>query len=337
MKEKIITKSSLLARIYVQQCKLFVTFAAKLKFRVSVMAKKINISKTSVNRTIKEYVMMTIGVILYAFAWVGIIIPADGVGGGASGMALLIYYATGGAAAGGIPIGISYFVINAILLIAATFIIGAKFGIKTIFCIILASLSMTALQQWLPADLLGLSGDKLLSAILGGACSGFGISLVLMQGGSTGGTDILAMIINKYRNISYGKVIMVVDFIIIGCSYFIFKDLPTIIYGYVLTGAFSVTADWMLAGNKQSAQIFITSPKYTEIADMITNELHRGVTVLDSTGWYTKKPSKILLVAVRKAESSVLLQKVKMIDPDAFITMGSVMGVYGKGFDIFRK
>lgn len=301
------------------------------------MAKHINITKTSVKRTVKEYVIMALGVMLYAFAWVGIIIPADGVGGGASGMALLIYYATGGAAGGGIQIGISYFVINALLLVAATFIIGAKFGIKTIFCIILASISMSAMQQWIPADLLGLSSDKLLSAILGGATAGFGIALVLMQGGSTGGTDILAMIINKYRNISYGKVIMAADFIIIGCSYFIFKDLPTIIYGYVLTGAFSVTADWMLAGNKQSAQIFINSPKYAEIADMITENLHRGVTVLDGTGWYTKKESKILLVACRKAEANTMLQKVKEIDADAFITQASVMGVYGKGFDSFRK
>lgn len=301
------------------------------------MAKRISITKTSAKRTLKEYLMMTLGVFLYAFAWVGIIIPADGVGGGASGMALLIYYATGGAAGSGIPIGISYFVINAILLIAATFIIGAKFGIKTIYCIVVASLSMSALQQWMPADLLSLGSDKLLSAILGGACSGFGISLVLMQGGSTGGTDILAMIINKYRNISYGKVIMAADAVIIGCSYFIFKDLPTIIYGYVLTGAFSVTADWMLAGNKQSAQIFINSLKYSEIADMITDVMHRGVTVIDGVGWYTKKPAKIVMVACRKAEANIMLQRVKEIDPDAFITQGSVMGVYGKGFDIFRK
>lgn len=279
---------------------------------------------------------MTLGVMLYAFSWVSIIIPSDGVGGGASGIALLIYYATGGIE-GGVPIGISFFILNAILLVAAVIIIGAKFGIKTIYCIFVTSISMSVMQQWIPADLLGLADDKLLSAILGGSCAGMGISMVLMQGGSTGGTDILAMIINKYRNISYGKVIMVADFVIIGCSYFIFKDLPTIIYGYVLTGAFSVTADWMLAGNKQSAQIFINSPKYAEIAEMITEVMHRGVTVLDGTGWYSKKPSKIILVACRKAESNLLLQRVKEIDPDAFITMGSVMGVYGKGFDTFRK
>jgi uncharacterized membrane-anchored protein YitT (DUF2179 family) len=301
------------------------------------MTARIRITKNSVQKTLREYIFMTIGVMIYAFAWVGIIMPADGVGGGASGIALLIYYATGGVAEGGIPIGYSFLVINAILLVAAIIILGAKFGVKTIFCIALTSVVMNLMQAFIPDDLLGLGGDKLLSSILGGATSGLGISLVLMQGGSTGGTDIIAMIINKYRNISYGRVIMAVDVIIIGCSYFIFKDLPTIIYGYVLAAAFSFTADSVLAGNKQSAQIFINSVKYAAIADMITNDHHRGVTMLDGTGWYTQKPTKVLIVVCRKYEANVILQSVKSLDPEAFITMGSVMGVYGKGFETFRR
>ena len=299
-------------------------------------SKKVDLGKTKIRVTVKQFALMTIGVLIYAFAWVAIIIPADGVGGGASGMALLVYYATGGVD-GGMPIGISFFLISAVLLIAATIILVTKFGIKTIYCIIVLSLTMSAMQQWVPENILGLAGDKLLSAILGGAVAGFGISMVLMQGGSTGGTDIIAMIINKYRNVSYGRIIMATDFVIIGCSYFIFKDLPTIIYGYVLTGAFSFTADSMLAGNKQSAQIFINSAKYVEIADMITNELNRGVTVLDGVGWYSKKPSKVVMVVCRKYEANVILQHIKALDPDAFITQGSVMGVYGKGFDTFRR
>lgn len=301
------------------------------------MAKAKSLLKTSAGRTVKEYLIISLGVIIYAFSWVGVIIPADGIGGGASGIALLVYYATGGAAGSGIPIGYTYFAVNLILLTAAIFILGAKFGLKTIWSIVLASISMNLMQQWLPDNILGLADDKLLSAILGGATSGFGISLVLMQGGSTGGTDIIAMIINKYRNISYGRVIMACDFIIIGCSYFIFKDIAPIIYGYVLTAAFSFTADTMLAGNKQSAQIFITSAKYAEISDLITTNLNRGVTVLDGTGWYTKKSSKVVMVVCRKYEANMLLQHVKAVDSEAFITMGSVMGVYGKGFDSFRR
>ncbi len=300
------------------------------------MTAKLKITKNSMNKTLREYAFMILGVMIYAFAWVGIIMPADGVGGGASGISLLIYYATGGVE-GGFPMGWSYLVINAILLIAAIIILGAKFGVKTLFCIALTSITMNLMQAFIPSDLLGLGGDKLLSSILGGATSGLGISIVLMQGGSTGGTDIIAMIINKYRNISYGRVIMAVDVIIIGCSFFIFQDLPTIIYGYVLAAAFSFTADSVLAGNKQSSQIFINSARYAEIADMITNDHHRGVTVLDGTGWYTKKSTKVLMVVCRKYEANVILQSVKSLDPEAFITMGSVMGVYGKGFETFRR
>lgn len=300
------------------------------------MTNKINISKQKARQTVKEFFIITLGVFIYSFSWVGIIIPAEGVGGGASGLALLIYYATGGVD-GGIAVGLSYFVINAILLSLAFFILGAKFGVKTIYSIILVSVSMTFMQSFIPDNILGLGDDKLLSAILGGAMAGFGISLVLMQGGSTGGTDIIAMIINKYRNVSYGKVILVVDFLIIGCSYFVFHNLPTIIYGYVLTAAFSITADWMLAGTKQSAQIFIMSDKYEEIAELITHEFRRGVTLLEGTGWYTKKESKVMMVAIRKNEANYVLHKIKQIDPKAFITVGSIMGVYGEGFDIFRK
>ena len=300
------------------------------------MTKKLNISKGSVRQTVKEWTIITLGVLLYSFAWVSIILPADGMGGGATGIAMLVYYATGGID-GGVPIGISYFVVNAILITAAVFIIGAKFGIKTIYSIILMSIAMSVMQAVIPNNILGLANDKLLSALLGGGVAGLGISLVLMQGGSTGGSDIIAMIINKYRNISYGRVVLVTDCIIIGASYFIEHNLAQVIYGYVLTATFSVTADVMLAGNKQSAQIFVMSEHYKEIADLITNDFHRGVTLLDGTGWYTKKPTKVIMVMVRKNESTYMLSKIKALDSKAFITMGSVRGVYGEGFDTFRK
>lgn len=279
---------------------------------------------------------MTIGVLLYSFSWVSIIIPANGMGGGATGIAMLVYYATGGLD-GGVPIGISYFVVNAILILAAIIILGAKFGIKTIYSIILMSVSMSVMQEFIPNNILGLGGDAFLSAVLGGGVAGIGISLVLMQGGSTGGSDIVAMIINKYRNISYGRVVLVTDCIIIGCLYFIEHEFAPVIYGYVLTAVFSMTADVMLAGNKQSAQIFIMSKHYGEIADLIASEFHRGVTLLDGEGWYTKEPVKVVMVAVRKSEATYMLSRIKAVDTEAFITMGSVMGVYGKGFDTFRK
>lgn len=296
----------------------------------------LHISRKTIFTIIKEYGMMAIGIMIYSFAWVTIIIPADGIGGGATGLASLIYYATGGAD-GGLSIGIGVFLINAILLVAGVITLGAKFGAKTIYSIIVLALSMGFMQDLVPGSLLGLGGDKLLSAVLGGAVAGIGVSICLMQGGSTGGSDIVAMIVGKFYNISYGRVVTVVDFLIIGGSYFIFDNIATVIYGYILTATFGYTADAVLAGNRQSSQIFIMSRRHEEIADRISNNLHRGVTMLDGTGWYTKKPVTVLMVVCRKTEANMILKMIRECDPNAFITMGNVMGVYGEGFEKLKK
>lgn len=290
--------------------------------------------KFSIGRILKEYGLMHLGCIIFSFAWAGIVESAGGIGGGASGLALLIQYATG------LPMGIGYIIINGILVTAALIIIGPRFGIKTVFCIASIALWLNVFGKTLPHDLLGLAQDKLLSSILAGALSGIGVGMCFMQGGSTGGTDIVSQIINKYRRISYGRVVMVSDFVIIGSSFFVYKvspDLPSplsmIIYGYIMVAVFSYTVDAMLAGEKQSSQIFIFSRRYQEIAQVITHAVHRGVTILDGTGAYTGQPSKMLVVMCRKPETNKILRVVKDLDPDAFVTVGSVTGVYGKGFE----
>ena len=286
-------------------------------------------------REIKSYAIITLGLILYSFAWTNILASANVMGGGGGGIAMLIYYLTGGEN-GGLPIGVSYLIINAILVTVAIFIIGPKFGVKTIYAMLVISGLMTFMQLYLPANLLGLGGDKLLSAILGGGMAGAGIAMCFMQGGSSGGTDIIAMIVNKYRNISYGRILMLCDVIILGCSVLIFKNITALIYGYVVVGVFGVTLDFIIAGNKQSSQIMIMSKKYEEIANKIVYDVHRGVTVLEATGWYTKKEQKVLMVACRKNETTQIYRIIKEIDPQAFITVGSVMGVYGEGFENLR-
>ncbi len=283
-------------------------------------------------RAIREYIIITVGLFTYAFAWVAVILPADIVGGGVSGAAVLIYHATGGEA-GGIPLAVSILVLNGILLVIASFIIGFRFSTKTIYGVIVLSFAMGFLQQLIPVDLLGLAQDKLLSGILGGALSGIGISVCFSQGGSTGGTDIIAMIINKYRSVSYGRVLMTCDFLVIGLSYFIGNGISTVIYSYVLVAVAGYTVDTIVAGNKQSSQLFIISKHYDRIAERIVGDAHRGVTLLDGQGWYSKQPMKIVLVVCRKNETSTIFRIIKDCDPDAFITVGSVMGVYGLGFD----
>ena len=179
--------------------------------------------------------------------------------------------------------------------------------------------------------------DRLLSIILGGILAGIGIAMCFKQGGSTGGTDIVAMIINKYRTISYGRIVITCDFTIITSALLVGYHIDTVIYGFVMTAVFGYTVDMLMAGNQQSSQVLIVTHDFQKMADTIVNNAHRGVTVLDSTGWYSKEASKVVMVVCRKRETSSILKLVKSVDPDAFITVGSVMGVYGKGFEALNK
>lgn len=284
----------------------------------------IKVKKPDIRLIIKDYVIMLMGLTLYAFSWTLFLVPAQITGGGISGLAAVIFYSTK------IPIGLTFFAINVVLVGIAMKILGASFGIKTIFSMSVLSVLFSIPQNLFPGAIIN---DNFLSAVLGGMLGGVGIGLVFSRGGSTGGTDIIAMIINKYRNISPGRIIMYCDVIIIGSSYFLVHSLDKMVYGFVSMAVVSYTVDAFLSGSNASAQIFIFSPKYEEIADFIKDETMRGVTVLDGTGWYTQQDVKVLMTIVRKKETSILFRKVKEIDPDAFISMASVMGVYGQGFD----
>ena len=260
-------------------------------------------------KPVKEYFLMTVGMIMYSFAWIGCILPAKGVGGGAAGLSLVLCHAVEEWLGVSIQIGTMVFIINGILLLIAGFIIGWNFGVKTVYCVVVISLGMNFWQSVLPeGDFLHL--ERILSVILGGILAGMGVAMCFAQGGSTGGTDIAAMIINKYS---------------------------TVIYGYVMTAVFGYTVDMIMAGNQQSSQVFIVTHDYEKMAEAIVENIHRGVTLIDSQGWYTKKQSKIVMVVCRKRETAMILKFVKTIDPDAFMTVGSVMGVYGKGFQALNK
>lgn len=283
--------------------------------------------KVKVELLIKDYTIMLIGLVLYVLSWTLFLIPAQITGGGISGLAAVIYYSTK------IPIGATYFAINIVLISFALKILGPNFGVKTIFNMVALTILFAIPQEYFPGALIE---DNFLSAVLGGMMGGVGIGLVFSRGGSTGGTDIIAMIVNKYRNMSPGRIILYCDVIIISSSYFLVHSVEKMVYGFVSMAVVSYTLDAFLSGSNASAQIFIFSPKYEEIADFINTESVRGVTVIDGTGWYTQQDVKILMTIVRKKEASIIFRKVKEIDPEAFISMGSVMGVYGKGFDKLR-
>lgn len=302
---------------------------------------------TSIFISLKEYVIITLGMLLYIVGWSVFLVPNQLVGGGVSGLASVVQYATNGA----VKMGYTYFVVNVVLLIIAMFILGNKFGFKTIYAIVIASVGLNVFQEIIPTDIcqtLAVENGKLMSSIMGGLMAGVGIGLCMSQGGSTGGTDIIALIVNKYRNVSPGKMILAMDVVIILSSLLVpiqdadgsimqFNEkITTCVYGFILIVVNGTVLDMVIAGTRQSVQLFILSKKHKEIADAITNDLHRGVTVLNGMGWYTKEPTEVLMVLTRKYDLNVLLRYIKNIDPEAFLSVSTVTGVYGKGFESIK-
>ncbi len=296
-------------------------------------------------RRIKEYLLITLGIVIYTVGWAIFLTPNNLIGGGVSGISAIIQYAVG------LKMGYSYFLINTVLLIVSLFIIGPSFGIKTVYAIILASVCLNVFQTIIPESIIqdfALSNGKLMCSIIGGSMAGIGIGMSISQGGSTGGTDIVAMIITKFRNISPGRIILAIDVVIImssllfpsydadGNAISFVTKFSIAVYGMIIVTVNGYVVDLYLAGSKQSIQLFILSKHYEEIADMIANDFHRGVTVLDGKGWYTKKPSSVLMVITRKTDLNLLLKSIKRADPDAFLSISSVSGVYGQGFDSIK-
>ncbi|MFA9389138.1 MAG: YitT family protein [Prolixibacteraceae bacterium] len=273
---------------------------------------------------IKVYAIMFLGLLLFSLGVTVFLIPAEINGGGISGIGALVYFVTG------IPAGVVYFAINIFLVIIAMVKLGANFGTKTLINMLIISILLTVFQKLFTKPIID---DKFLSAVLGGISGGIGLGLVFSQGGSTGGTDIIAMLVTKYRRVSPGRVIMYCDVIIIAASWFVFHSAEILVYGYVSMWVVSYTLDAFLNGANQSTQIFIFTEKWAEIKDQIINDQGRGVTILDATGGYTGQPVKIVMTVVRKRESASIFKHIKSIDNKAFISMGSVMGVYGEGFD----
>lgn len=297
--------------------------------------------------TVKDYAFLTLGLLMYVLGWTIFLVPNNLVGGGVTGVASIIQYATGGA----VKIGYTYFAVNTVLLIIALYTLGKSFGAKTIFAIIFASFGLNFFQTVIPAEIcqtLAVDNGKLMSVIMGGICVGVGIGFTITAGGSTGGTDIIALIVNKYKGISPGRMILWMDVVIILSSLLVPSYMPdgtlmsfmdkivTVVYGLILITICSTVLDLFLQGSKQSVQLFILSKKYEEIADAIVQDLHRGVTVLDGKGWYSKQDSHVLMVLTRKTDLNILLRYIKGIDPDAFLSVSSVTGVYGKGFETIR-
>ena len=307
---------------------------------------------------------MTFGMFCYAFGWQMCVLPAGGMGGGAAGLATLINAILPASLSSGLlTIGNLIFIINCILLVLGVMIVGWKFGIKTLYCILMMSVMFNLVELLDPALVVnvfkGVDAWRILMVVLGAASCGVGIAVSFMQGGSTGGTDIVAMIINKFRTVSYGKVLLMTDCGILISSVLLSTTVnmatdagiiephmisplapeafARMVYGIIMIAVIGYTVDFVQSGNQQSNQIMIFCKDYESMAEMINTKARRGATLIDAMGWYSKVESKAVMVVCRKRDTSTILKFVREEDPNAFITVGSVMGVYGQGFDALNK
>lgn len=304
-----------------------------------------NLTKKHLFSEAKDYFYITLGLLLLTIGWTFFLLPYEIVTGGVTGISALIFYATNGNGHG-IPIMVSYFIINACLLIMALKILGWRFLMKTIYATVMLSLFLGIAQDLITrpdGTLIKLLGDQdFMSLIIGCCFTGTSLAIVFLHNGSTGGTDIVAATVNKYRNVSLGTVLIFVDLVIIGSSFPMFilaRDFTVldaaykIVFGLCTMVVENFTLDYVMNSRRESVQFFIFSQKYQEIANAIGTEMQHGVTILDGHGWYTGQDMKVLCILARKRESVSIFRLIKSIDPNAFVSQSSVIGVYGEGFD----
>ena len=281
-------------------------------------------NKNNLYRTARDYVFITFGMAIYAFGFCGFILPERVVIGGLAGVGTIVYFLTG------IPVGITQYACNLLLLALAYKIVGKKFVLGTIYGATMISVFVSIFQPLLEG---GFTNDSLTNVVIGGAMAGVGIGVAFTHNGSSGGTDIIAAMVQKYTNVSIGRTMLCNDCIIISSSYFLFHQIDKVVYGFIVLLLSAYVADLVVNTNRQAVQFTIFSKKWEEIATAINNEAKRGCTVLTGVGWYSKQEVKVLLVMCRKIESVTISRIIKSIDPDAFTTQCNVNGVYGKGFD----
>jgi uncharacterized membrane-anchored protein YitT (DUF2179 family) len=294
------------------------------------------IKAKAVRREIQDYLLITFGLALYSISWTTFFLPYHIVTGGVTGIAAIVFYATN------IPVSYTYAVINIALLMFAIKPLGLKFLLRTIYAIFMLSVFLWVAQSIMTgadgkmAQLLG-PGQDFMSIIIGGTINGSALAIVFLSNGSTGGTDIIAAIVNKFSTVSIGRALLFCDLLIISSCYFVFHgNWRIIIFGLAAMIIENFMLDYVMKSRQQSVQFLIFSRKYQEIAMSISKVTSRGVTILDGHGWYTGQEVKVLCVLARKREQVNIFRMIKSIDPNAFVSQSNVVGVYGEGFDTIK-
>lgn len=292
------------------------------------------ISAKKIGGILWDYFLMTVGCLIFVMGWTSFLLPNEVTSGGLTGLCAVLQYATNDK----LQVAYTFPAINAVLIITATFVLGKSFGFRTIYAIAVSSLMFEIMPRFeflqaVPGNFLYLD-EKILVPVIGSVMEGIGIGLILMRGGSTGGTDIAAMIIGRFWPITPGTVYIIHDLAVIGSLLLIpGKTFQDVVYGYISMLTFSFMLDYVILGQKSTVQLLIFSSKYPEIADYINNKMERGATVLKATGWYTKVDRDVLLVIVRKSEVHEITKVIKQLDPKAFLSISPANSVYGEGFE----
>lgn len=296
-------------------------------------------SKSNILRELKDYALISVGVILYAIGVTVFMLPYNLTTGGVAGISSIVYYVTG------VEVQVTYVIINAALLILGIKELGIQFCMKTIYAVFFMTFVLWLLQRLIEVPDPNAAGEMMLprlignesfmACVLGAIMCGSGLAVCFQNNGSTGGTDIIAAIVNKHKPMSLGSVIMACDVVIISSCYFIFHDWYRVIYGFVMLIICSMTLDYWMRQRQQSVQFMIFSRNANAIADAIV-DTHHGVTMLEGEGWYTHSDRKVVLSIIRKREQRVIMHMIKKIDPYAFVSTSDANEVWGEGFDIMK-
>ena len=292
-----------------------------------------NVAKYAVkfSHQYKDMFFITFGILMYAFGYTAFILPEHVVMGGVAGISALPFYAFK------LPPGIAIWVLNLTMLVIAYRALSKQFVIRTVIGVTILSSLVGVLQPLFEQYPVITPGeDKFMHVLIGGALGGAGLGIVFSHNGSTGGTDIIVALLNKYTRMSFGRAMQTCDICIICSSYFLFHSLETIVYGVAFTLIASFVCDYVVNGTRQTVQFIIISKKYDAIADTINNSVHRGVTLIKGTGWYSKSDVQILIVLARKYESQDVFNLIKRIDPMAMVSQSFCQGVFGSGFDTIK-
>ena len=284
---------------------------------------------------LQDFLSINIGIAIYSLGWAAFLLPYHITTGGMTGLFAIVYYLTG------IPMSVSVLVANTILLSIALRPLGWQLVAKTTYAV-LAMSSFLELGQNIMTDeagqlvqILG-QGQDSMACVLGAILNGIGIGIVLLAGGSTGGWDIIASIVNKHRNISIGRVMLYLDFLVIASCWPLFHDWRMVVFGYVTLAIYTYVVDMIINSTRQDVQFIIFTRKHREICDRIITETVHSATVLNGEGYYTHDEIKVVFTIVHKREQLTILRMIHDIDPTAFVSKSRAEGVYGNGFCVIK-